>query len=121
MKCQPVLFYAAMLASLRAGSRQKASDVNLTGRVDIWPNNRRPEFVRLGYERVVGNIDPFPTQAHTVMTWFLGESLALRISWSVNFVSTTYVAMVVLPVVSQPAPLYVTYKSALQTQPFTLI
>ena len=35
MKCQPVLFYAAMLASLRAGSRQKASDVNLTGRVDI--------------------------------------------------------------------------------------
>ena len=68
MKCQPVLFYAAMLASLRAGSRQKASDVNLTGHVDIWPNNRRPEFVRLGYERVVGNVDPFPTQAHTVMT-----------------------------------------------------
>ena len=42
--------------------------LNLTGHVDIWPNNRRPEFVRLGYERVVGNVDPFPTQAHAVMT-----------------------------------------------------
>jgi hypothetical protein len=29
-----------------------------------------------------------------------GESLALRIPWSVNFASTTYVAMVVLPAVS---------------------
>ena len=55
------------LAALCACAREEAADLCLPVGAHVWPDNGRPELIRLGHHCVIWHDDPFAVEPHAIV------------------------------------------------------
>jgi hypothetical protein len=55
------------LPDLRARARKEAANLSLPVSAHVWPDNGRPELIRLAHHRIVRHDDPFAVEPHAIV------------------------------------------------------